>query len=203
MVKQLTVQMGRLRGINPWVLLALMGSAVLLASYLNLGLRYWQATRDEAAFSSRVQRINADLQRPPPDLQKLRAELESSNTRWFQSQGSFDLADPSDLVGRVSSLAEEASVDLASVSLGATKVETWGENAYQVQPVSIALRGEVSQIYGFLALLNRETPAVSVSNIGIDGLGGGAAAQLQLAFYSLAGESPQTKEGSRAGTPSP
>ena len=80
MVKQLAVLKGRLRGANPWALLALLVSAVLLAYYLNVGLRYWQATRDDAAFSSEIQRIDADLQRPPPDLEKLRAELESSNT---------------------------------------------------------------------------------------------------------------------------
>ena len=79
--------------------------------------------------------------------------------------------------------AEEAGLDLVSMTAEEIKVELRGVLQYQVRPIFVILDGPTDNVQEFLAILHNRVPVVVASSAKIVNLDTAPSTQIQLRFY--------------------
>ncbi|MEE9247649.1 MAG: hypothetical protein V3U79_03015 [Dehalococcoidia bacterium] len=183
MPKSLADLRRHLSRVKPWVAVAALLAIALLGYYAILGMRYMDASGEVTSLNSQIQLLSRRMGPTPPDIEPLKAELESQGQRLEVLRDLFAYQEADHLVGILADTAQETAVALGQVSVGSIRLEIQEEIKYRIQPMTATVQGESVDIYRFLSLLQQTVPVVSVSSINISGLEGFPSAQVQLLFY--------------------
>ena len=97
--------------------------------------------------------------------------------------GLYDYPFTDKLMSIVSETAREANLDLASMTVGAIKIEPQVTLQFQVQPISIRLDGTPENVQEFLAALYDRVPVVVAKNASMVNLSENPSTQLELRFF--------------------
>ena len=187
--------------VKPWVKVAVVLAVVLLAYYVFQGWRYWQSAGDISSLNQAIQKSDRNIARWDRIIKTADKELKSGEAKRQRSAGElrslFSPKPVENLMAIVAASASKASVDVTTMNPGSPRTEILGEWQYQVQTLSITVRGATVDLYRFLSLLQTNVPVVSASEVRISGGRGDRVAQMELLFYLGPEPAP---EGEAAGS---
>jgi len=173
--------------IKPWVKVAVVLAVVLLGYYLFQGWRYWQAAGDISSREEAISKSDRNITRMAGIIQSAAKELDSGEVKRqrpvAELRSLFNPKPVENLMAIVAASASKASVDVTTMNPGSPRTEVLGEWQYQVQTLSITVRGATVDLYRFLSLLQTDVPVVSASEVRISGARGSRLAQMDLLFY--------------------
>lgn len=174
-----------LAGIKFWAVPAGVCLAVLLSLYTFQGVQYWNAWQDARTMNAEIDRISLKLDRPVPDATVAAHQLDAHQSRLDYLKSLYHYPDAARLAGIVSNASWDAGVDLPSISAADPTFRDMDGMTYRVQILSVNARGELHNIYRFLAEVQQTVPVVSVTNMSISNpTSEEASAQVQLTFYA-------------------
>ena len=156
----------------------------LVGYYLTLGFHYWEDSRQAVSTTTRVGFL-VDVLDQDTSLNAARAEEELvvQEMRLEQLSSAFETPRREGIVALLATAARESEVRLSSMVFGHAASLAFENVTYQTQPVTINLRGSVSNLNRFLDVLSHGPWTVSVSALQIATLELVPAAQLQLLFH--------------------
>ena len=155
----------------------------LLAYYGVLGVRYWRADSQVRTLSDQIVELVSELKLDPTDVGTTSPELEPDATNLDELGRVYVQVGADQRVGILSAAALQSRVEMVSVTSHLLQSEVEEGVEYSVQDMSITLRGERTDIYSYLALLQEQNPTLFVSDLRMTGLEGGSTAQIELTFY--------------------
>ena len=176
-----------LSSIKPWVKVAVVLGILLVGYYFFQGWRYWQAASEISSLDQAIQKSDSNIARWDRIIKSTAEELERGEAKRQRPveelRGLFSPKPVENLMAIVAASASNASVDVTTMNPGSPRTEVLGEWQYQVQTLSITLRGATVDLYRFLSLLQTDIPVVSASDVRISGARGSRLAQMDLLFY--------------------
>ena len=181
---------------SPWVSMAVVLALVLLAYYVFLGMEFRKVSDQETALSNRVNEL---LTEDRPDLsleEALSLELESLEQRLEGLQGLFTYPGVDDLVAGMYASAQEAQVQLISVSVDDLQEQSIGTTRYEVQPIALEFRAGTADTLNFLSLVHERLPMADLSSINLQGIQGDPLVGVELLFYGSPEVITQEEEAS-------
>jgi hypothetical protein len=164
MTKKLATYRSAMPQIKLWVVIAAVLGAALLAYYANLGLRYLDASREAATTTAEVERLSRTLESATAGADGGRGALDTTVAKVQDLMQVFDYPQRDTLVAHITQTAESVPVALTGVSVGETQSVVEDGIRYRMQPMSITLLGEMSDIDAFLARLQETVPMVEVAS---------------------------------------
>ncbi|MFQ6026118.1 MAG: hypothetical protein ACE5Q6_01230 [Dehalococcoidia bacterium] len=174
-----------LQRVKPWTTAAIVLAVVLGAYYLYLGFRFWNVFQDSASLSEQMEQIAAGGLIIPDtsaldSLRETREQQLANQAYWYSYTGSKDL------LGKITSVAEESRVDLISVNGGEVLSQMVGALRLDGQPMTVSIQGdEPEDIYRFITILSESPPVTTITDIQINGLDGETSADIKLMFFLL------------------
>lgn len=169
--------------LRPWALAAVLMATGLLGYYLFLAVSYWGARQSLAATRQEITRLALGLGSAPNE-EAASAQLQSNQQALRTATNLFGYGDTGDVPTTLVATAEEAVIVLTSMAVGDAQAKAEQGIKYQVQPVTLGLRGPEPEINRFVSLLRQKAPAVSVTSIRMGNLATAPEAQVQLIFYA-------------------
>ena len=136
-----------------------------------------------------IDSIIAKLAGPKPDARRSAAELADQGLRLEELESQFQPRSANDLIKILSTTARETNLGLLSISTGVPTFELVGETEYQIQPVSISVKGQVGEISAFLRSIHQKIPVASIPGFETGGLEGVPSARISILFHFRAQES--------------
>ena len=180
--------------VKPWLAIAVVLGVLLLGYYAVQGIRYAQASREEASLQKQVEAVRAKMASASPVIDA-EAKLEPLQLQLDELRSQFYYGSTDDLVAMVTRIAQETGMNLETVSAGEFQAQILEDVVYKVWPMGVTLDGEISDLYRFLSRLHQEVPVAAASSIRLSGLDVAPSAQVQLLFYL----SPEPVEEEQAG----
>ena len=163
---------------------------LVVGYYGFLGVRYWDAYWQVSPLEARLAVIP---QGGVPGADALEADLKAQKQTLEGLKEVFASRRPDEFLTTISLLAQDAGVQVKSMTSGGRGTATDGEMQYETLGITVSLDGEVTDIYKFLFSLAADLPVANIEEVGIDALEGPASATLDLVLYL----SPQpVEEGS-------
>ena len=196
MFKNVSFMQRFLPNTSPWVTIAAVLALVLLAYYVFLGMEFRKFSDEETALSNRVSEL---LTEDRPDLsleEALSLELESLEQRLEGLQGLFTYPGVDDLVAGMYASAQEAQVQLISVSVDDLQEQSIGTTRYEVQPIALEFRAGTADTLNFLSLVHERLPMADLSSINLQGIQGDPLVSVELLFYGSPEAITQEEEAS-------
>jgi hypothetical protein len=157
--QQLAPLLTRLK--NRWVILLL-----FIAAYIPFGVTYLGTYQDNVALQSKISAQRAVLGLPEPRTDDIETGLRSWTAALEAATQAQVLELPdSGLVERIISAANTAAVKIESLSTGVNDIVPVGSEIYEVTPVIMRVRGDISGVENFLALLEGDAvEAMEIKN---------------------------------------
>lgn len=160
----------------------------LAAYYPYLGYRYWAAQNSIASLNGALPTYRQtdtayirDLERDLADQQALRE----------QSDKVFDYSDTDLLTFLAKDALSKARVEIRSVAVGEIENQVVDSLEFEVRPITITLRGRISEIDRAIRFLNRNLSVGAVKRITLTDLDSLPTARIEFVFYL----SPNLSEG--------
>ncbi len=156
---QLAPLLGRLK--NRWVILVL-----FTAAYVPFGVTYLGTYQDNVTLQSKISAQRAVLALPEPRTDDIETGLRSwTGALEAATQAQVLELPDSGLVERIISAANSAGVKVESLSTGINDIVPVGTEIYDVTPVLMRVRGDISALENFVALLEGDAvEAMEVKN---------------------------------------
>lgn len=187
----------RMLRVRPWVAFTVVLAVVLFGYYIMLGAQYWMATTQASSLSNDIQQSSGELKENLPGGKAPLSALELSQRRLEELRASFTYQHTEALMAAISTMAQETKVNLMSITSGDPQGKVVQGIDYQVQPVSVVLQGDPSNISRFLSGLHRKVPVTAVSDITLSLEEVPPRARLQLLFFVLAQSVSEEKGAKR------
>ena len=194
MIKTSSGSIERLRQVKLWLGFALLLVTGLLSYYSFLGYKYWVASHQVDTLLDRSWQLSQSIREEPPQIVALESALKARESRLEELKAIFDQPKTGEMLALLSSVAAESSVELRSASLGEVQPNTAGSIAYRTQPITLGLRGSVTDMTRFLTQLQRQMPGSFTSSFSIANLDGQPSAQIQLLVYRSPEPLPEKKK---------
>lgn len=172
--------------IKLWAVAAGVGAVVLLGFYAIHGVQYWNAWQDERTMTAEIERIALKLDQGTPNTVEVAHNLETLQARLDYLKSVYQYPNTDRLIGILSTTSWDTGVDLPSISAAdPTFREIDGMN-YRVQVLSVNVRGDLHNIYRFLAAVQEKVKVVSTPNISVSNPSNQEpSAQVQFTFYLI------------------
>ena len=178
----------QLAKVKPWVGVAVVIGAALLGYYGFLGMNYLRASAEVSVLEEEIRTASASLRVPAPDIEALEKERDVQEGRLSAVRGVSANLHSDDLVGILVATASETDVYLSRVGVGEVKTDQLDEVRYETQSMSLAIQGEITDMFQFLTSVQRKIPLTSVPTLNITSRDEDSSAQVDMVFYM----SPQT-----------
>ena len=177
--------------VKPWVGVAVVLGVVLAGYYAVQGVRYYDArgipyvgpNGKEHALLVEIDAIVGKLAGSKPEAKAAATALAYQNSRLEELKSQFERRSANDLLKTLSTAAAETGLELLSITMAALTSELIGETEYEIQPVSLTVKGPAANITVFLQLIHQEIPVASVSAIEIGGLDDVPTSNVAMFFY--------------------
>ena len=178
----------QLAKVKPWVGVAVVIGVALLGYYGLLGMNYLKASAEVSTLEEEIRTASASLRVPEPDIEALENERDLQEDRLGAVRGLSTNLHSDDLVGILVATASETDVYLSRVGVGEVKSDELDEVRYDTQSMSLAIQGEITDMFQFLTSVQRKVPLTSVPTLNITSADEDSSAQVDMVFYM----SPQT-----------
>ena len=188
MTNDLTELWHRVSSVRPWIGIAALLTAALLAYYSLLGVRYWTT---QERLSMLDGQLSGFLLARSDRADAAEGYLESQERLLEELNGLFQYPTADELAATVADLAARAGVELRSMAMGDVEVEISSGVRYQAQPMTVTAEGEKADLFRFVRLLNQEVPVATVSGVKLSNLDTSPLAQVHLVFYLSPEVSPE------------
>ena len=173
------------RMVTPVLILIAIG---LAAYYPYLGYRYWVA-QDHIANLNEV--IPTYRQTDTTYMQGLKRGLADQQERREQSNRVFDYSDTDLLTFMAKDALLKARVEIRSVAVGEIENRTVNGLEFDVRPITVTLRGRISELDRAIRSLNQHLSVGAVKRITLTDLDSLPTARIEFVFYL----SPDLSEG--------
>lgn len=174
---------GQIARLKPWVAVALLLAAVILAIYAYQAFHYLSSWDKTGSLTARTDTLATILSREEPALEEIEGRLDVGQQRLKQLRLEFDYASIDSLISMLSTAASSAGVGLASITVSAPAPEEIDGIRYQVQPIAVTALGSPQVIFSFLESLSGPAPSATVSSVQLSGLDSASVAKLGFRFY--------------------
>lgn len=173
----------RLSTSRPWVTAAVIVAACLFLYFAGQGIRYLQATRENASIRKDIGRLERATGQLPAEYGEQEATLERKNLQLETLHGLFEYPATDDLMRIVSDTAGNTGLDLVSMTADVVVIEPRGNLRYRVRPISVVLDGPAANVREFLSALYDRVPVLVASQARMVNLDTSPSTQIQLRFY--------------------
>ena len=173
----------RLAMSRPWVVIAVIMAAGLFLFFVGQGVRYWQATGDNATLQEDIRRLERATGVLPSSADAQEAKLAAKTLQFDALLQLFEYPAADTLMSIVSDTAGVAGLDLVSMTAEDVVIVPRGEFQYHVRPISVVLDGSTADVRKFLAMLYNRVPVVVASNARMVNWDSTPSTQIQLRFY--------------------
>ena len=198
MPKNLATLRAQFTKIKPWAAIAMLFAVILVAFYGFQSYRYWEARTQTETANAQIKTISLKLRDQVPNIETLEADLQLHQDLFETYRSAFTYTDMGEIMTIVSDTAADAKVHLAALSVGESIPVTRNGIKYQTNSLSITMKGNTDDIFGYLFQLHQAIPVVQMSGVTIaDPHIEKSTAQVILTFYI----SPETvSESEEEGT---
>ncbi len=172
----------RFPNVSWWAAAAIATTLALAVYYSALGARSWEISKRTASLNEQMARSSAALAAPPPQESSLTAELQHQEQRLEELRHAFN-PEPEGPVAVLDAVAQDSELNLTSIALGEISPVTQGNIQYQTQSVTVAISGDLQNIYKFLSLVQQNAPIAAITSIRIAGFSSSTSAQVSLLFH--------------------
>ena len=173
----------RLAMSRPWVVIAVIMAAGLFLFFVGQGVRYWQATGDNAILQEDIRRLERATGVLPSSAGEQEAKLEANTLQFDALLQLFEYPATDTLMSIVSNTAGVAGLDLVSMTAEDVVIEPRGALQYRVRPISVVVDGPTGNVREFLSALYELVPVLVASNARMVNLDSVPSTQIQLRFY--------------------
>ena len=182
-MRNLAVMQRYLPTLNPWIVMVVLTALGLLGYYAVLGIRYLDASRQSDSLAGKIDQLPRVTSEGVLQNTGLKAELELQEHKVEELRSLFSYTQTTEILATLSDTAQEARIDLTSMSVGDRTSEILGGSRYSIQPLTLGITGELSRIHRFLSTLHIKLPVTAIRDINMSNLDTTPSAQIQLLLF--------------------
>lgn len=169
-------------------------AVILLAFYGFQSYRYWEARTQTEAANAQIKTISLKLRDQVPNIETLETDLQLHQDIFETYRNAFTYTDMGEIMTIISDTAKGAQVDIPALSVGESIPVTRNGIKYQTNSLSITVKGDTDDIFGYLYQLHQNIPVVQMSGVTLaDPYSDKSAAQVVLTFYISPEVAPQSE----------
>ena len=181
-------------GARPWVVASVIVAAGLSLYIAGQGIMYWEAAGSNSSVRDQIDRQERATGPKLEGNAEQEGRLGAAEVRLESIKQLFEYPATDTLMAIVSDIAEDAGLDLVSMTAEDVKVVPRGTLNYHVRPISVIIDGPTASVQEFLARLFDRVPVVVASNARMVNLDTTPSTQLQLRFYLSPEPIPEESE---------
>ena len=184
----------RLASSRPWVIVAVIVAAGLFLYFAGQGVRWWQASGENATLRDEIGRLERSAGQLPAGANQQEAKLETKTAQLESLLQLFEFPATDTLMSIVSDTAANVGLNLVSMTAQDVVIEPRGDLQYLVRPISVVMDGPTANVRDFLTVLYERVPVVVASNARMVNLDTSPSTQIQLRFYLSPESVPEQDE---------